>query len=127
MSALAGTWSVTTGSVAGYRVKELFVGETSKHEAVARTSVVTGTMTVKGGSSGYQVGGITLTVDLGRLHSVDQVVGRNVTQRDSVVMRQLDVQQYPNATFIATSASVSGPVSSPTDVTVTGKLTPSMA
>lgn len=127
MSALAGTWSVTTGSVAGYRVKELFVGETSKHEAVARTSVVTGTMTVKGGSSGYQVSGITLTVDLGSLHSVDQVVGRNVTQRDSVVMRQLDVQQYPNATFIATSASVSGPVSSPTDVTVTGKLTPSMA
>lgn len=123
VSALAGTWTVSAGSLAGYRVKELFVGETSKHEAVARTSMVTGTMTVNGDSSGYQVSGITLTVDLNSLHSVDQVVGRNVTQRDSVVMRQLEVQQYPNATFTATSALVPGPVSSPTDVTVAGKLT----
>ena len=36
-SANAGTWQIATGSVVGYRVKEQFVGQTSSHEAVART------------------------------------------------------------------------------------------
>ena len=37
---LFGTWTVTTGSQAGYRVKELFVGQTSKHlpQAVQRSA-----------------------------------------------------------------------------------------
>src|ERR1700687_3335428 len=70
---LAGTWKVTTGSLAGYRVQELFAGETSKHLAVARTSNVSGILTVTGDSSGYQVTGITLSADLSSLHSVDQI------------------------------------------------------
>jgi polyisoprenoid-binding protein YceI len=106
-SALAGRWKVTTGSLAGYRVQELFVGESSKHLAVARTSNVSGGLTVTGAPTGYEVNGISLTADLSSLHSVDQVVGRNVTQRDGIVSRQLDVQQFPNATFIAATASVS--------------------
>lgn len=123
-SGLAGTWKVTTGSLAGYRVQELFVGETSKHLAVARTSNVSGGLTVNGDASGYQVSGITLTADVSSLHSVDQVVGRNVTQRDGIVSRQLDVQQFPKATFTAASLSVPGTVtSSPANVTATGKLT----
>src|SRR6266478_9322630 len=53
---LAGSWTVTTGSLAGYRVKELFVGETSKHDAVARTSTVSGSIAVSGdATSGYKV------------------------------------------------------------------------
>jgi polyisoprenoid-binding protein YceI len=126
-SGLAGTWKITSGSLAGYRVQELFVGETSKHLAVARTSNVSGGLTVSGVSSdgsGYQVSGITLTAGLSSLQSVDTVAGRNVAQRDGVVSRQLDVQQFPNATFTATSASVSGTVTtSQVDVTVAGKLT----
>jgi polyisoprenoid-binding protein YceI len=121
---LAGTWTVTTGSLAGYRVKELFVGETSKHEAVARTSMVTGTLTVGGDSSGYQVTGITFTAALSGLHSVDSVAGRDVTQRDSFVSRQMNLQQFPNATFTATSASVPATSGSgPVDVSAAGKLT----
>jgi polyisoprenoid-binding protein YceI len=123
-SGLAGTWKVTTGSLAGYRVQELFVGETSKHLAVAQTSNVSGGFTVSGDASGYQVSAITLTADVSSLQSVDTVVGRQVTQRDGIVSRQLDVQQFPNATFTATSASV--PVSVTTsraDMTVAGKLT----
>src|SRR5712691_9273426 len=50
---LAGRWTVTTGSRAGYRVQELFVGQTSKHEAVARTTNVSGSLTVSGDSNGY--------------------------------------------------------------------------
>jgi polyisoprenoid-binding protein YceI len=121
---LAGTWMVTTGSLAGYRVQELFVGEASKHLAVARTSTVRGGLTVSGDASGYQVSGITLTADLTTLQSVDQVAGRNVSQRDGVVARQLETQQIPLATFTATTASVPGSItSSPADVTLLGRLT----
>ena len=121
---LAGKWTVTTGSLAGYRVKELFVGQTSKHEAVARTSTVSGSLTVSGDSSGYQVTAITFTAALTDLHSVDSVAGRDVTQRDSFVSRQMNLQQFPDATFTASAGSVpatdgSGKV----DVSAAGKLT----
>jgi polyisoprenoid-binding protein YceI len=123
-TSLTGSWTVTSGSIAGYRIKELFVGQASKHEAVARTSAVTGGLTVSGDSGGYPVSSLTFTADLTSLHSVDSVAGRDVTQRDGIVNRQLDVQQFPNATFTATSASVPGTISSQAvDVTVTGKLT----
>jgi polyisoprenoid-binding protein YceI len=100
------------------------VGETAKHDAVAQTSSVTGTLTVGGDATGYQANGITVTAGLGSLHSIDQVAGRDVSQRDGIVSRQLDVQQFPNATFTATSASIPGSVTSAqVDITVPGKLT----
>ncbi|HXN79011.1 MAG TPA: YceI family protein [Candidatus Dormibacteraeota bacterium] len=124
LTSLAGTWAVSTGSQARYRVKELFVGETAKHDAVAQTSSVTGTMTVTGDATGYQVSAITVAADVTSLHSIDTVAGRNVSQRDGIVSRQLEVQQFPKATFTATSASVPGAVATaPVDVTVPGKLT----
>jgi polyisoprenoid-binding protein YceI len=124
LAGLAGTWTVTTGSLARYRVKELFVGATAKHDAVAQTSNVTGTLTVAGDATGYEVSAINLTADLTSLHSIDTVAGRNVSQRDGIVSRQLQVQQFPKATFTATSASVPATVTTtPVDVTVTGKLT----
>jgi polyisoprenoid-binding protein YceI len=120
-----GTWNVTTGSQAGYRVKELFVGQTSKHEAVARTSTVSGTMAISGdATSGYQVNGITITAVLTGLHSVDSVAGRDVTQRDGYVSRQMNLQQFPNATFAASAVTVPGPLTSQTvDLSIPGKLT----
>jgi polyisoprenoid-binding protein YceI len=124
LTGLAGTWTVSTGSQARYRVKELFVGETAKHDAVAETSSVAGTLTVAGDAAGYQVSDITVTADLTGLHSIDTVAGRNVSQRDGIVSRQLEVQQFPKATFTATSASVPGTLTtSAVDVTVPGKLT----
>jgi polyisoprenoid-binding protein YceI len=120
---LAGSWTVTTGSIAGYRVKELFVGETSKHEAVARTSSVSGSLTVAGDSTGYLVSAITITAVLTGLHSVDTVAGRDVSQRDGYVSRQMNLQQFPNATFTASSISVAASTSGPVDVTLPGKLT----
>jgi polyisoprenoid-binding protein YceI len=121
---LTGRWNIDSGSLVGYRVQELFAGESSKHLAVARTSDVTGSLTISGDSNGYTVSGIALTANLTSLHSVDQVVGRNVSQRDGVVTRQLAVQQFPNATFTATSTSVPGSLSSAqVDVSAPGKLT----
>ena len=123
-TSLTGSWTVTTGSLAGYRINELFVGQSSKHQAVACTSTVSGGLTVSGDSTGYQVSSLTFTADLTSLHSVDTVAGRDVTQRDGVVNRQLDVQQFPTATFAATSASVPGGITNQAvDVSVTGKLT----
>jgi polyisoprenoid-binding protein YceI len=119
-----GNWTVASSSVAGYRVKELFVGQTSQHEAVARMSTVSGGLTVSGDSSGYQVSDVTITIGLAGLQSKDQVAGRDVTQRDGVVSRQLDVQQFPTATFTAASASVPAAVTSgPVDVPAAGRLT----
>jgi polyisoprenoid-binding protein YceI len=121
---LTGKWTVATGSVAGYRVKELFVGQSSKHEAVARTSTVSGNLTVSGDSSGYKVSEVTITVGLAGLQSKDQVAGRDVSQRDGIVSRQLDVQQFPTATLTVVSALVpAGVASGPVDVTAAGRLT----
>jgi polyisoprenoid-binding protein YceI len=122
---LAGKWTIAKGSVVGYRVKELFVGQPSKHEAVSRTSTVSGGLTATGDSStGFKVADITFSAGLANLHSVDSVIGRDVTQRDGVVSRQIDVRQFPTATFTATSASVPGGVAvGQVDIVVSGKLT----
>ncbi len=123
-SGLAGSWTAAAGSVAGYRVKELFVGQTSKHEAVARTSTVSGSLTLSGGSTGYQVSDVRITVGLAGLQSKDQVAGRDVSQRDGIVSSQLDVQQFPTATLTVASASVpAGVRTGPVDVTAAGRLT----
>ncbi len=114
---------MTTGSQARYRVQELFVGQTAKHDAVAQTSSVNGTVTVSGSASGYEATAISVVADLASLHCSDSVAGRDVTQRDGLVSRQLDVQQFADAYFTATSASVPGTVTtSQVDVTVTGSL-----
>jgi polyisoprenoid-binding protein YceI len=122
---LSGRWTVSQGSQVGYRVKEQFVGETSTHEAVARTSGITGEFTVQRDSSGWVAGTIRFSAQLGGLQSVDQVLGRNVSQRDSFVSRSLAVQQYPDATFQAQSVTVPATIDSgaTVDLTVPGQLT----
>jgi polyisoprenoid-binding protein YceI len=99
--ASAGTWQIGAGSLAGYRVKEQFVGQTAAHEAVARTSAVTGQVTIAQSGSSYQVTAATVTVQLASLASVDQVAGYNVTNRDRIVSQTLDVSSYPTAVFKA--------------------------
>jgi polyisoprenoid-binding protein YceI len=70
------------------------------------------------------VSDVRITVGLADLQSKDQVAGRDVSQRDGVVFRQLDVQQFPTATLAVVSASVPAGVSTgPVDVTAAGKLT----
>jgi polyisoprenoid-binding protein YceI len=103
---LLGHWTVTTGSQAGYRVKEVLVGQPTKHEAVARTSAVMGELTLARASSGLQVNGLRFVVELSNLQSVDTVAGHNVTNRDRNVSRTLDVQTYPDAVFAAAALQV---------------------
>src|SRR5579864_678469 len=113
-----GTWQVASGSLAGYRVKEQFAGQTSTHEAVARTGDVSGTVTIAQSAGGYQLTAATITVQLSSLASVGTVAGYNVTNRDRLVQQALDVSSYPTATF-AVSQPVAIPAGAETGQTVT--------
>jgi polyisoprenoid-binding protein YceI len=98
-SSLTGDWQVTTGSLAGYRAVEKFVSMTSNHDAVSRTSDVTGKLALTESAGNLEATGVTVTVQLAGLKSVDSVAGFNVANRDRVVGQDLDVTQYPTATF----------------------------
>ena len=113
-SALDGTWNVGTGSLAGYRVQEVLVGQSTT--AVGRTDKVWGSLTI----SGSDVTKASFTVDMASVTS-DQS-GRNA-QFDGRIM---DVAQYPTAAFTLTSPIALGTV--PADgvvghYTATGTLT----
>src|SRR6184192_4569813 len=124
-SASAGTWQIASGSVVGYRVKEQFVGQTSSHEAVARTGDVTGQVTIAQTGSSYRMTSAQITVQLSGLASVDSVAGYNVTNRDRIVQRSLDVQSYPTAVFEAEGVTLPAEAGSGQAVTVSapGRLT----
>jgi polyisoprenoid-binding protein YceI len=122
---LTGSWTVASGSVARYRVNEKFAGQASSHEAVAETSTVSGGLAVAGSPGALQATGISVVVDLASLHSVDQVLGYNVSNRDRIVSQSLSVQQFPKATFKADSFAIPAGLESGQTVTVTvpGQLT----
>lgn len=114
----AGTWQVTSGSQVGYRVTEQFVGQSSAHEAVARTTEVSGQVTIAQSGSTYQMAAAKITVQLANLASVDQVAGYNVTNRDRIVSQTLDVSQYPTAVFQALAVTLPSGADSGSAVTV---------
>ncbi len=120
-----GTWTVASGSLAGYRVKEQFVGQSSSHEAVARTSAVSGQATITQSGSTYQLSAATITVQLSSVASVDSVAGYNVTNRDRIVQQSLNVSSFPTAVFEAQSAALPAGAATGQTVTVSvpGKLT----
>jgi polyisoprenoid-binding protein YceI len=87
----SGTWVVTTGSVAGYRVQEVLFGQS--HTAVGRTSKVSGGLVI----SGAEVTAADFTVDMSSVKS-DQ--GSRDYQFRSFIMRTAD---YPHSTFRLTA------------------------
>jgi len=113
-----GTWKVQTGEdvFVGYRVQELFGGETLKATAVGRTPAVDGTMTV----AGNQVTAVEITADMTQLKS-------DKAPRDGQIKtRGIETNSFPTATFKLTQ-----PITLPgtpekgkeVDVTATGELT----
>ncbi|MEA3055498.1 MAG: hypothetical protein QOD30_930 [Actinomycetota bacterium] len=113
-SGIDGTWTVATGSQAGYRVKEVLFGQDA--EAVGRTKDVTGTMTIAGTS----VTEGSFTVDL-------TTVSSDQSRRDGQFHnRIMQTSQFPKATFTLTKPIDVG--STPGDAvevkaTATGDLT----
>ena len=124
-AATGGTWTIASGSVVGYRVNEQFVGQSSAHQAVARTGDVTGTAKITKTGSTYEMTSATITAQLSNLASVDSVAGYNVTNRDRIVQQSLDVRSYPTATFTAQSVALPAGAENGQAVTVTvpGQLT----
>jgi polyisoprenoid-binding protein YceI len=119
------TWQISSGSLVGYRVKEQFAGQSSTHEAVARTSDVTGSVAIAKSGSSYEMTSATITVQLSSLASVDSVAGYNVTNRDRIVQGSLGVSTYPTAVFKAQSVALPAGADSGQTVTVSvpGQLT----
>jgi polyisoprenoid-binding protein YceI len=113
-----GTWRIAPADdvFAGYRIQELFAGETIKNTAVGRTPAVTGRMTITGGS----VTEAGIDVDLTKLAS-DQ------SRRDSFIRgNALQTDSFPTATFRLTEpiALPSGiVVGQSVEVTAVGELT----
>lgn len=99
----AATWTVTNGSIARYRVNEVFAGTTSNHEAVAETSDLSGDLTLASapGSGTNSLADLKIVASLTGLHSVDTVAGLNVSQRDRIVQQTLSTSRFPDATFTA--------------------------
>jgi polyisoprenoid-binding protein YceI len=82
-----GTWVATTGSQAGYRVKEVLFGQST--EAVGRTGNVDGALTL----SGTKVETADISIDLASVTS-------DKSQRDNQFRnRIMNVTHYPTATF----------------------------
>lgn len=86
-----GTWLASTGSQAGYRVKEVLFGQSV--EAVGRTSNVDGAITI----SDTTVETAAISIDLASVTSDE-------SRRDSQFRgRIMNVTQYPTATFTLSS------------------------
>jgi len=111
---LAGTWPVAAGSQAGYRVKEVLLGQ--NNTAVGRTSHVTGGLVIKGST----VTSASFRVPMATIHS-DQ------SQRDAQFDgRIMDVASYPVGSFTLTRPISLAPVPAAgkaRNYTATGRLT----
>jgi polyisoprenoid-binding protein YceI len=82
-----GTWTATSASQAGYRVKEVLFGQDS--DAVGRTNKITGQLTI----AGTKATAASFTVDMKSVTS-DQ------SQRDRQFQgRIMDTSSFPTATF----------------------------
>lgn len=113
-ASLAGTWQVAAGSQAGYRVKEVLLGQNTT--AVGRTSQITGHLVIKGST----VTAASFRVPMATIHS-DQ------SQRDAQFNgRIMDVASFPVGSFTLTRPISLAPVPAAGTVkqyTATGKLT----
>jgi polyisoprenoid-binding protein YceI len=95
-----GTWTVGTGSVTGYRVREQLAGLPAPTDAVGRTSSVTGSLTLAQSADGYTVTAASFTVDVSTLTSDRAMRDRRIHQMG------LESDRYPTATFKLTSPIV---------------------
>ena len=111
---VAGIWTAGSGSVVGYRVNEVLLGQNAT--AVGRTSSVTGHLIIQGTT----VTAASFSVPMDTIHS-------DKSQRDAQFDgRIMDVAQYPTGTFALTSPIDLAPLPAPGVIksyTAHGKLT----
>ncbi len=111
---VAGTWTVGSGSVVGYRVNEVLLGQSAT--AVGRSTSVSGHLVI----SGTTVTAATFSVPMATIHS-------DKSQRDAQFDgRIMDVAAYPTGTFTLTTPISLAPLPAAgaiTSFTAHGKLT----
>jgi polyisoprenoid-binding protein YceI len=96
-TSFAGRWTIATGSVAGYRVREKLGFLPAESDAVGRTSAITGTATFAQSGQVVTARAASFTVDVLKLKS-------NEAMRDAHI-QTIGIQSatYPMATFVLTS------------------------
>ena len=116
---VAGTWTVTTGTEAGYRVREQLAQFDAETDAVGRTNDVTGSITLTSDGTTATLTEGTITVDTTTLTSDED-------RRDNRLRSEgLQTDQFPTATFTLTqpvevpAAALAGTA---TDITLVGDL-----
>jgi polyisoprenoid-binding protein YceI len=110
---IEGTWKVTAGSEAGYRVPEVLNGQDA--EAVGRTTKVTGQVTI----TGTKVTTATFSVDMASVASDE-------SRRDNQFRnRIMDVGTHPTSTFVLSAPIELGTAATDgrTTAEATGRLT----
>jgi polyisoprenoid-binding protein YceI len=91
LTGIDGTWSIADGSQAGYRIKEILLGQST--EAVGRTDEVTGQLT----ASGTTISAASFSVDMASVSSDDG------TRDGQFRGRIMNTSKFPTATFTLTS------------------------
>ena len=123
-ASLVGSWKVTTGSEAGYRVREQFINQPAPTEAVARTTQVSGSLKVSAAGSTIHASSLDFKANLAALVSQDKYANYQVYQRDFFIRTiYLQTDSFPNAEFTASSIDIPSAIESgPVSMTVSGKL-----
>jgi polyisoprenoid-binding protein YceI len=117
---VAGTWNASSGSLAGYRVREQLADLPAQSDAVGRTDKVTGSIAIESSGGATTLTAASLSVDTTSISS-------DKPMRDGRLRNQgLQTDSYPTAAFKLTApveipaAALAGTAS---DVTLTGDLT----
>ncbi|MFN2568213.1 MAG: YceI family protein [Candidatus Dormibacteria bacterium] len=117
---LAGAWTIASGSIAGYRVREQLATLPAPSDAVGRTSSITGQVTVVASGETVTVSAASFTVDVSSLSSDREMRDRRIHSIG------LESDRFPQATFQLTepimvpAAAASG---GPVGLRATGRLT----
>ncbi len=119
-SSVEGAYKVGTGSAAGYRVKEFFIGGLAKVDAVGRSDALTGSVVLGRDGKSLQLQSVNVVVDTTKLKSDES------KRDDQMKSIGLETNKFPAATFVSSAAvtldadSESG---KPVKATVSGRLT----
>jgi polyisoprenoid-binding protein YceI len=93
----AGAWTVASGSVAGYRVREQLASLSAPSDAVGRTSSISGSITISQSGTTYTVAAASITVNVNTLTSDRAMRDQRIHQMG------LESDRYPTATFVLTT------------------------
>jgi polyisoprenoid-binding protein YceI len=93
----AGSWTVASGSVAGYRVREQLASLSAPSDAVGRTSSISGSVTITQSGTAYTVSATSITVNVNTLTSDRSMRDQRIHQMG------LESDRYPTATFVLTT------------------------